>query len=133
VSTRLDAARAMTETELQDRIRGLCADLGLTVQHIHDPRRSWLPGWPDLVIIGTRAIWRELKSEHGSLTPEQRDVGNRLTRAGQDWAIWRPRDLLDGTIGRQLADVAAIQPRLWEDTPDVPASRGGAAQEGTTT
>lgn len=112
---RLAAARAMTEAELQDRIRSMCDSLGLAVQHIHDPRRSWLPGWPDLVIIGDRTIYRELKTERGTLSPEQRDVGGRLTRAGQDWAVWRPRDLLTGTIGRQLADAAAIQPRLWDE------------------
>jgi len=113
--TRLAAARAMTEAELQEQVRVMCAQLGLFHYHPHYSQRS-TPGWPDSVIIGARVLFRELKSEQGTLTAEQRDVGERLTRAGQDWAVWRPRDLLNGTVGRQLA-AAAVQPALWEGTP----------------
>jgi hypothetical protein len=112
-ASRLQLARAMSERELQDSIRRLCDDLGLAVQHIHDPRRSWLVGWPDLVIVGNGIIYRELKSERGTLSPEQRAVGDRLELAGADFAVWRPRHLLDGSIAQRLAELASRQARLW--------------------
>jgi hypothetical protein len=104
----------MTEDQLQEHVRVLCRDLGLLVQHVHDSRRSWLPGWPDLEIVGqTRIIWRELKSEAGSLRPEQRAVGARITKAGGSWATWRPRDLVSGVIARQLEEIAGVQAELF--------------------
>ena len=39
------------------------------------------------------------------------------TRAGGNWRVWRPRDLLDGSIGRELADLAAVQLALWPAAP----------------
>ncbi len=64
-------------------------------------------GWPDWVIVGDRGVlFRELKTETGTLSPEQRAVGSKLTRAGQDWAVWRPRDLYSGVILRQLQEIA---------------------------
>jgi hypothetical protein len=115
--TRDPRATAMTEAELQEHVRQLCAGLHLFHYHPHNSRRS-APGWPDSVIIGRGGIlYRELKTEHGSLSPEQRHVGDLLTRAGGNWRIWRPRDLLDGTIGRELASVAAIQLALFGGTP----------------
>jgi hypothetical protein len=111
---RLVAAR-MTEDQLQEAVRTFCRDLGLLVQHVHDSRRSWLPGWPDLEIVGqTHIIWRELKSETGTLRPEQRAVGSRITKAGGNWAVWRPRDLVSGVILRQLEEIAGVQGQLWE-------------------
>jgi hypothetical protein len=101
------AAYSMSEDALQETIRKQCRALGFLVQHEHDSRRSWLPGWPDLVIVGKSGIlWRELKSEAGRLSPEQRQVGSALHAAGQDWAVWRPRDWVDGTIQRQLEGIA---------------------------
>lgn len=102
------AAAAMSEAQLQDHVRRLCADLGLYHYHPHYSRHSE-PGWPDSTIIGSRVIFRELKSERGSLTPEQRGVGERLTGAGQDWALWRPRDLYSGALARELAAIATRQ------------------------
>lgn len=105
---RLVAAK-MTEDELQEHVRQLCRDLGLAVQHIHDARRCWLAGWPDLTVFGNRILFRELKSEHGSLSAEQRKVGSLITRAGGSWCVWRPRDLLSGCISRQLGEIAGRQ------------------------
>ena len=111
--TRDPRAAAMTEAELMEHIRDLVAGLGLLVHHAHDSRRSWGAGYPDLCIVGKAAVlWRECKTEHGSLTAEQRAWGHALQRAGQNWRIWRPRDLLDGSIGRELATAAAVQLEL---------------------
>jgi len=111
VTGRLIAAK-MTEDQLQEHIRTLCAGLGLAAQHIHDPRRCWLPGWPDLTVFGNRILFRELKTEHNSLSPDQRRVGSLITRAGGNWAVWRPRDWTGGVIQRQLQEIAGVQAEL---------------------
>ena len=98
---------------LDAHVRKLIADLGLFGYHPRNSKGSE-PGWPDWVIIGRAGIlYRELKSEAGVLSPEQRHVGELITKAGGNWRVWRPRDLLDGTIGRELASLAAIQLELF--------------------
>lgn len=98
----------MTETEFLYAITsgskkrpGLCVRLGVRWYHAHDSRRS-VPGWPDLVLVGSRIIFRELKSATGTLRPEQRDWRDVLQAAGEDWAIWRPIDLESGRIEAEL-------------------------------
>jgi hypothetical protein len=111
--------RALTMLEdrgscsLDAHVRKLLKDLALWGYHVRNSKGSE-PGWPDWVIIGPcRIIFRELKSETGTLTPEQREVGQMLQRAGQSWAVWRPSDLLSGQIARELTDLAAIQEALF--------------------
>ena len=101
------AAYAMTEDRgpdsLQAAVLALIDAYGLWS---YRAERSYIGGWPDLVILGPGgSLFRELKSERGTLKPAQRDVGWRLGRAGHNWAVWRPRDLLSGTIERQLAAI----------------------------
>lgn len=97
---------------LQAAVLGLMDDYGLWGHHESDSRRSG-KGWPDWVILGPRGgLFRELKAERGIVSEAQREVGSRLAEAGFDWAIWRPMDLLDGTIGRQLAAVAAPREKI---------------------
>jgi hypothetical protein len=98
---------------LDAHVRKLIKDLGLFGYHPRNSKGSE-PGWPDWVIIGRGGIlYRELKSEAGVLSPEQRHVGELITRAGGKWRVWRPRDLLSGQIARELAEVAAIQTELF--------------------
>jgi hypothetical protein len=59
-------------------------------------------GWVDLVLVRDRVIYRELKSEHAKLTPEQETWGEWLLEAGCDWGVWRPHDWLDGRIEAEL-------------------------------
>jgi hypothetical protein len=102
---------------LEAHVRKVIADLGLFGYHPRNSKGS-AAGWPDWVIVGRGGIlYRELKSEHGSLSPEQRHVGELITRAGGSWAVWRPRDLLDGTIARVLASLAAVQLELFGGVP----------------
>jgi hypothetical protein len=116
--TRDPRATAMTEAELMEYVRAMVKDLRLLAYHAHDGRRSWGPGFPDLVIVGRAGcIWRECKTEHGSLSPEQRQWGDALKRAGQNWRIWRPTDRLDGSIARELTDLAAVQLALFGAAP----------------
>jgi hypothetical protein len=96
----------MTERDLQDRVRKMCGQLGLAVQHIEDSRRCWLPGWPDLSIFGTSAIFAELKRQDEDLTPQQRKVGRVIASAGLRWVCWKPADLLDGTIAFELTAIS---------------------------
>lgn len=104
-------AARMPEKELQQLVSDLCGWLGLF--HYH-PRISTgsARGWPDSTIIGQRVIYRELKTQIGRLTPEQRVVGERLKAAGADWGIWRPSDWLSGAIETEL--------RLLKGQPQLP-------------
>ena len=97
-------AAAMSEAELMANVRQLCRTLGLLCYHTYDSRRSE-PGFPDLVIVGSRVIIRELKTERGRVRPEQRAWLDALSRAGQDADIWRPRDLHSGRIASELASL----------------------------
>lgn len=49
-------------------------------------------GFPDLVLVRERVLWRELKADRGRLTAEQRAWISALAAAGEDVAVWRPRD-----------------------------------------
>jgi hypothetical protein len=91
----------MTENELFEKIREWCDELGLWSYHPHNPLRD-NKGWPDLVIIGSKVLYRELKSADGILSADQGEVGWLLKRAGQDWAVWWPMDLANGNIRAQL-------------------------------
>jgi hypothetical protein len=104
-------ARAMSEAELQANIIALCGELGFPVGQMLNFRAT-IRGWPDLVIIArTKIIYRELKSERGTLSPDQRDTGTRIRAAGGNWAVWRPRDWVTGRIQDELRMLAG-QPLL---------------------
>ena len=104
--------REVSEAVFQAQVVELARILGWTVNHT---RRSigkgqkWttatsVVGWPDLTLIGHgRALYRELKSERGKLTPEQVAVLQLLRVNGQDAEVWRPSDLDSGRIQRELS------------------------------
>lgn len=100
-------AAAMSEDELLDNILVICRQFGLLAYHTFDSRRSQA-GFPDLVIVGLGGIilFRELKRENGRLTVPQRTWLDRLAASGGDAAVWRPSQLVDGTILEQLKAVA---------------------------
>jgi hypothetical protein len=79
-------------------------DMNLWAYHTKRSDRSD-KGWPDLVIIGTKLIYRELKTEEGKLTPEQLDIIGRLEAAGQNVDVWRPTDWYSGRIIAELNDI----------------------------
>ena len=95
----------MTEEQFQYRIRELCRKQGLYVYHAANSIGAD-KGWPDLVIIGQRVLFREIKTNTGVLTSEQRLIGYKLKAARQDWAVWWPKDLINGNIDRQLREIA---------------------------
>lgn len=95
----------MNEAQFQAEVIALCDDLGLYHYHTRNPIGSDR-GWPDLVIIGNRVLYRELKSPTGILSHDQKVVGWKLKAARQDWAVWWPKDLANGNIERQLKEIA---------------------------
>ena len=99
---------AMSEAELEIHVRHLIKDLGLLWYHTHDSRRS-PSGFPDLVIVGDRVIYRELKTAKGKVADDQAAWLDALVLAEQDACVWRPADLLSGLIGRQLAALAGLR------------------------
>jgi hypothetical protein len=99
-------AEAMSEDDLEESVRGACAQLGVYRYHPKDSRRSE-PGWPDDVLVGSGGVlYRELKSETGTVSPEQSRVIGLLRAAGADVQVWRPRDQLSGRIAREIAAIA---------------------------
>ncbi|HEX9624723.1 MAG TPA: hypothetical protein VF979_10125 [Streptosporangiaceae bacterium] len=101
----------MTEAQLQSAVRRMCADLGLAVEHVEDSLngRTWLPGMPDLTILGAAILYRELKNSGNSLSPKQRKVRAIIEDAGGDYATWRPMQLIDGTIARELTAISRLK------------------------
>jgi hypothetical protein len=99
----------MPETELLTAVTtgtrkrpGLCKRLGVRYYHPYDSRRC-VPGFPDLVLVGSHGLaFRELKSETGTPSPEQREWGYALRAIGHDWDVWRPSDFVSGRIAVEL-------------------------------
>jgi hypothetical protein len=94
----------VSEQALQQAVIQLARLLGIEWYHTHDSRRS-RKGFPDLVLCGSRVLYRELKTETGKVTPEQQRWGDRLQQAGEDWSVWRPADLRLGDILRELTEI----------------------------
>ena len=91
----------ISETDFQTQVVQLARICGWTTMHVRRTigrGRRWttstsVSGWPDL------AIWRpgrflavEIKTDAGTVTPEQADVLESLRGAGIDARVWRPRD-----------------------------------------
>lgn len=111
-------AAAMTEQELLDAVLQLAKVLGLRTAHFRPAKteKGWRTpvagdgkGFPDLIIVGSSLLARELKSEQGRLTPEQVAWRGALYVAGLDATEWRPSDWRSGRIERELRQLA--QPR----------------------
>ncbi len=96
-------APAMTEEEFHQQVTHLAALYGWRVNH-HRPTPTgrtgdrWttattVKGWPDLTLWRPGALlFRELKTDTGRLTADQREVLAELAAAGADVEVWRPRD-----------------------------------------
>ena len=68
--------------------------LGWLVYHTHDSRRS-AKGFPDLVLVHHRhgIIFAELKTEKGTVSPEQTIWHETIALAGGRSCLWRPSDI----------------------------------------
>lgn len=78
----------------------------------HHPDSRLLPagaarGFPDLVMVGPGGVlFREVKGDYDTLSPNQRLWGRRLRFAGADWAEWRPCDWRSGRIRAEIRRIA---------------------------
>lgn len=97
-------ARKMREEHLLQNVRDRARTLGLLECHHRDSRAA-SPGFPDLVLVGRRVAFRELKREHGRLTTPQRRWISWLQQAGADAEVWRPSDLLNGRVDAELQQI----------------------------
>lgn len=89
------AKRRQEEAAFQARIIELATLCGWKVWHCYDARRT-VPGFPDLVLVRERVLFRELKTDKGRLTQEQKDWIDAINAAENgDAAVWRPRDWED--------------------------------------
>ena len=106
---RAQLAAAMTEAELQERVIRAARLLGWRHYHPPDNRpggragrvQRVVPGFPDLVLVHAtqrRILYRELKTQTGRVSPDQREWHADLEIAGADVAVWRPLDLLEERI-----------------------------------
>ena len=93
-----------TEKQFQSLIVEYAKRCGWFVYFTYDSRRS-PEGFPDLVLVRNVVLYRELKTETGRLTPAQKAWGDRLTEAGADYQVWRPKmlnDIFPATIKRKV-------------------------------
>ena len=95
----------ISEREFQWIVQQVVQLHGFELQyHTYDSRRSE-PGFPDLVLVSTRQgriLFRELKTDKGRVSPDQRKWIDGLTAAGGDAGVWRPEDLRSGRVTREL-------------------------------
>ena len=84
----------MTEKQFQSHIVQYAKRRGWLVYHTYDSRRSE-PGFPDLVLVRERVLFRELKTDKGRLTQHQIAWGKHLRDAGSDYDVWRPSMMKD--------------------------------------
>ena len=80
---------SITEKKFMSQIIRIAKAYGWICYHTFDSRRSE-PGFPDLVLVRETVLFRELKTDDGKLTPEQKAWGDKLRNAGANYAVWRP-------------------------------------------
>lgn len=97
----LEEQLALEVTRLLEARPGLLWHRCRDSRHCRGPR-----GWPDLAIVGSRLILRELKGEDTRARRYQLAYGQLLVAAGVSWSIWRPADLESGRIERELDELS---------------------------
>lgn len=102
---RLSSPNRITEEQFQQQVIDLAKLHGYRlIYHTHNSRRS-APGFPDLVLVSEhrcRALFRELKTDTGRLSPDQFDWITSMSLAKLDAGVWRPADLQSGRIVKEL-------------------------------
>lgn len=103
-------AAEMSESAFDRAIVALAKGYGIKLRyHTHRSDKSE-KGFPDRVFVGTHgALFRELKTETGVVTPEQQEWLDGMRAVGLDADVWRPRDLFSGRIDRELRAIAGIR------------------------
>jgi hypothetical protein len=113
----------MSEDDLLRTVLDMAQRLGVRAAHFRPAKtdKGWRTpvqgdgkGFPDVVLAGAGGLlFRELKSDRGALSPEQRAWLSTLLGADADADVWRPTDL---TGGRIEAEIRALrQPRAAKE------------------
>ena len=104
-------ATSISEKALLATVLELGEAYGWMVYHVMDTfpaARVTARGFPDLTMIrpeGGTLLFIELKSEKGRLSPEQKRYRDALSNCeGCHYYLWRPSDLLDGTIEKHMKE-----------------------------
>lgn len=84
----------MSEGAWQRQVVELATTLGYYVYHPKLSRWS-ARGWPDLSLLGSRALWLECKTDAGHLTEGQVEVIDRMLACGLEVHTVRPSHGLD--------------------------------------
>lgn len=90
--TVIETARAMSWRVVH--FRGVKVQTNDGTRHM-TPVAADAKGWPDLVLVRERVVFAELKSDVGTVRPEQRAWLDALEAAGQEVYVWKPRDFDD--------------------------------------
>ena len=77
------------EKHFQAQVIKIAKAFGWTYYHTYWSKNS-PAGFPDLVLVKNKILYRELKTEKGRLTPAQKMWGENIKKAGGDWDVWRP-------------------------------------------
>lgn len=84
----------MLEAHWQKQVVTLAKRLGFYVYHPKLSRWS-ARGWPDLSLLGSRALWIECKDDDGQLTEAQCEVIGRMRACGLEVHVLRPWHTLE--------------------------------------
>lgn len=103
----------MLEKDWQKQVIELATTLGFRYYHTHRSEKS-PSGFPDLVLVGRRVVYLELKREKTQPTPAQRDWLTALHDAGAEVYLARPRHLQALTLVLARGDQTARQELLDE-------------------
>lgn len=94
-----------TEEDFRMSIVALLRQYGYQEYHVEYPVGT-RKGFPDLTVWGNgRVFFRELKTDRGQLTREQRFTLLKLRQSGADVDVWRPRDrkrIIDDISGEDV-------------------------------
>ena len=99
-------APVVNHAELVREIRGRAQARGLTSWPTPPSTILMEAGWVDLVVLGGRSLFIEVKSEDGRRTKAQIRMAGALTRAGLAYRLYRPSDLESGTVDADLEAIA---------------------------
>jgi hypothetical protein len=111
----------MSEDDLLRTVLDMARLFGLRTAHFRPAQSksgNWITavagdgkGYPDLTIVGHGGVmFRELKSDRGTLSPDQRVWLVALEQARADVGVWRPVDLRSGRIERELRALRSANP-----------------------
>lgn len=111
----------LTERDFQATVEDLAARLGWHIFHVAqstiqlaDGTRigdKKAKGFPDLVLVRERIIYRELKLDRSYLDQAQKAWQQWLEDAGADVGVWRPHQF-DSVIAPTLAKYAQAPRRI---------------------